>query len=257
MRRMVMSGQCQKKMIWLFWTIKLFFPWDHPHSLGCSTSQHDSLQVVLLVWDVKWPKIFHGGCWLLGGGSIPIIDGQVIPRSPVELGSWSHYLQALFFEIPGGDRRISAGQKKHWFTVDDLGEGSLHKDDLKEWLNRFFAHLVPRVKRQLSSLNHKSINQRIQGACPKFGFATLRYLETEKTHLPNGGFFMVIYHGQKVKKHLKQIQGNGALSRFIARIQWKNTPPKKNKSNTYIYRNSMELSCDSPTQRNGKTWWCS
>lgn len=42
-----------------------------------------------------------------------------------------------------------------------------------------------------------------------------------KTHLPNGGCFMVIYHSKEVKKHLKQIQGNGTLSRFIARIDEK------------------------------------
>ena len=34
------------------------------------------------------------------------VDGSEIRRSPVEVGSFSHYLQG-FSTIPGGDRRIS------------------------------------------------------------------------------------------------------------------------------------------------------
>ncbi len=101
---------------------------------------------------------------------------------------------------------------------------------------------VPRFFfRQLPSL----INQRTQ-VCPKFGFATLRCLEKE-TNLPNGGFIMVIYHGKKIKNHLKQIQGNGALSCFIIRFYENNTPQQT--KNLIRDRNSMEFSCDNPTQR--------
>ena len=34
-----------------------------------------------------------------------VVDGSEILRSPVEVGSLSHYLQG-FKQIPGGDRRI-------------------------------------------------------------------------------------------------------------------------------------------------------
>ena len=43
------------------------------------------------------PKHKNGGCDTVGGRN---------PEKPVEVGSFSHYLQG-FSTIPGGDRRIS------------------------------------------------------------------------------------------------------------------------------------------------------
>ena len=36
----------------------------------------------------------------------PTVDGSEIQRSPVELGSLSHYLRSVLY-IPGGDRQIA------------------------------------------------------------------------------------------------------------------------------------------------------
>ncbi len=71
----------------------------------------------------------------MGGHGVVAVDGGIIRRSPVEVGSLSHYLPA-FSTIPGGDRRISGchqqygGGFKHifWHHGITLGKSS-NSDD--------------------------------------------------------------------------------------------------------------------------------